>query len=144
MNRFHIYVTCLVGTLMFIQTGAYAHEGSVHEMSHAKDAAMEKLHRMMPVYMQAQAQIDQALTSGESATVVEEIGKIAATIPDLKNARPHKNLKRVSNFRKIASDFEGDVQKTAMLVNKGDLAGARDAFESAKMRCNQCHATFRD
>ena len=52
---------------------------------------MDKLHKMMPMYAQSQAKINEALLNEDVETVKNETGMILATIPDLKNAKPHKN-----------------------------------------------------
>lgn len=133
-----------VCAFLLIQGGAFAHEGEHHAKGHKEDAQMDKLHKIMPMYAQAQAKINEALTNGDAATIKEETGKILATIPDLKNAKPHKNVEQIATFRKIASVFAGDVKKTAVLAKTGDFAGAKDAFQFAQMRCDECHKKFRD
>jgi len=132
-----------IGVFFIVQASAFAHEGEKHTKGH-KNSQMDKLHKMMPMYTQAQSKIDEALINGDTATVKMETGKILATIPDLKKATPHKNHKQTATFRKLASAFGGDIKKTATLVKTGDLAGAKDAFQFAKLRCNECHAKFRD
>ena len=129
---------------LLILGGAFAYEGEIHEGNHKEDAQRDLLHKMMPMYAQAQAKIDEALISGDAATIKRETGKILATIPDLKNAKPHKNIKKIAAFRNIASAFAGDVKKTAVMAKTGDFAGAKAAFQFAQTRCNECHAKFRD
>jgi soluble cytochrome b562 len=133
-----------ISALLLIQGTTFAHEGENHAKKHKEDAQMVKLHKMMPVYAQSQAKINEALSSGDAATIKNETGKILATIPDLKKSKPHKNLKQLATFRKIASEFEGDVKKTALMANSGNFGGAKDAFQAAQMRCNECHTKFRD
>ena len=128
---------------LLIQGGAFAHQDETHT-KHKTDAQMQKLHDMMPVYAQAQAKVSEALANGDAGTIKEETGKILATIPDLKNAKPHKNRKQIDTFRNIASAFAGDVRKTAALAKAGDFGGAKDSFQSARMRCDECHKKFRD
>jgi cytochrome c556 len=84
------------------------------------------------------------LSKGDAATIKEQTGKILATMPDLKNAEPQKNLKQIAAFRKIASEFAGDVKKTAAMVKADDFPGAKDVFQLAQARCNECHKKFRD
>lgn len=134
----------VIGAILLFQGGAFAHEGEHHGGMHGNDAQMEKLHKLMPMYAQAQAKINEALINGDAATIKEETGKILAAIPDLKNAKPHKNIKQVAAFRKIASAFAGDVKKTAVLAKTGDFGGAKGAFQFAQMRCDECHKKFRD
>ncbi len=135
-------ISACVGLLT--QSAAFAHEGQNHLKAHKEDAQMEKLHKMMPMYSQAQAKISEALEKGDSATVESETGKILATTPDLKKSKPHKNLKEVKTMRKIASAFERDIKNTAVLVKKRDFTGAKGAFAKAQKRCNECHVKFRD
>lgn len=129
---------------LLIQGGAFAHQAEKHHGKHKEDAQMERLHMMMPMYAQAQAKINEALLNGDAATIKKEAGNILATITDLKNAKPHKNFKQLATFRKIASAFGGDVKKTAVIAKTGDFAGAKDAFQFAQKRCDECHAKFRD
>ncbi|WP_246560137.1 cytochrome c [Geobacter grbiciae] len=96
------------------------------------------------MYAQVQAKINSALERGDATTVEAEAGKIAATIPDLKKAKPHKNLKKIDTFKKIADAFSSEVTATAALAKKGDLAGANAAFKKAEGKCSECHAKFRD
>ncbi len=133
-----------ISAFLLIQGGAFAHQGEMHQGKHQEDAQMDRLHMMMPVYAQAQAKINEALLTGDAATIKKEAGKILATITDLKNAKPHKNLKQLATFRKIASALEGDVKKTATMAKIGDFAGAKDSFQFAQMRCDECHKKFRD
>jgi cytochrome c556 len=134
----------MIFTFLLAQGGAFAHEGESHDNEHKADAQMQKLHHIMPMYAQAQAKIDEALTTRDAAMIKAETGKILATLPDLKNAQPHKNLKQIATFRKIASAFAGDVKKTAALAKAGDFGGAKNAFRFAQARCNECHQKFRD
>src|SRR5512147_581176 len=120
--------TIMTFTFLMAQGGAFAHEGEHHAQGHKEDARMGKLHKIMPMYAQAQAKIDEALTKKDAVTVKKETGKILTTIPDLKNSRPHKNLKEIATFRKIASAFAADIEKTAALAKSGDFEGARIAF----------------
>lgn len=133
-----------ISAILLIQGWAFAHEGENHSKNHKEDAQMDKLHKMMPMYAQAQAKINEALLNEDVATIKKETGKILATITDLKNAKPHKNFKQLATFRKMASAFEGEVKKTAEKAKIRDFLGAREAFLIAEMRCNQCHVKFRD
>lgn len=137
-------VVGLLCTLLSLHGGAFAHEGEQHRKKHKVDPQMEKLHKMMPLYAQAQAKINEALEKRDAATVEAESGKILATTPDLKNIKPHKNLKQMKTLREIASAFEGDVKATAAGAKKGDFAAAKAAFTQAQKRCDACHAKFRD
>jgi len=153
MKRIVILAAC---SQLLLQGASYAHEaekhptghrsqsGEGHATGHHEDARMKKLHEMMPMYAQAQARIIGALEKRDAAVVESEVGKILATIPDLKKSRPHKNLKEVSKLRKIAGDFEADIRATAASAKKGDFAGAGTAFSRAQKRCDACHAKFRD
>jgi len=140
MKRITAITLC---TFLLIQGGAFAHEGESHAKNRTEVARMDKLHKMMTMYAQAQANINDALLNEDAATIKKETGTILATITDLKNAKPHKNLKQLATFRKIASAFAGEVKKTAALANVRDFSGARDAFSFAETRCNECHVKFR-
>lgn len=129
--------------LVLIHGGAFAHGVEKHGKKHS-DAQMDRFHKMMPMYAQGQAKINEALDKGEAAAVEAEAQQILATIPDLKKSKPHKNLKKIATFKKIADGFGTDVKTTAEMAKKGDFAGARAAFRKAEERCNECHATFRD
>ncbi|CAG0990201.1 cytochrome c [Geobacter sp.] len=122
---------------------AFAHGGEKHGTNHS-DAQMDRFHKMMPMYAQVQAKINEALEKGDTSAVEAEAEKILATIPDLKKSKPHKNLKKIATFKKIADAFGADVTATAGMAKKGDLAGARTSFRKAEERCNECHAKFRD
>lgn len=133
-----------VCAMLLTQGGVFAHEGETHAKGNKEDTRMEKLHMIMPMYMQIRAKIDEALINGDAKAIETETGKILETTADLKKAKPHKNLKQIETFRKMAAAFEGDVRKTATLAKTGDLAGAKNAFQSAKKRCDECHNKFRD
>lgn len=140
MKKAIIHVACV---LVLLQGGAFAHEGEKHGTKH-QDAQMDKFHKMMPMYAQVRAKINGALKKGDAATVESEAGKILATIPDLKKSKPHKNLKRIDTFRKIADAFGTEVTATAALAKKGDIAGATAAFKKVEEKCDECHSKFRD
>ncbi len=134
----------MVVLLLQVAGDAFAHEGMDHDKGHTADARMQKLHELMPMYAQAATRIDVALTRKDAAAIRAETGKILATITDLTNAKPHKNLKKMQHFRKISTTFAGDLKKTASLAEAGDFGGAKEAFRLARMRCDQCHKGFRD
>lgn len=138
-------LTAVTATAFFLLQGVvFAYEGEDHQKMHKGNGQMAKLHKMMPMYAQAQAKIIAALEKGDSATAEKEIRKILATTPDLKKAKPHKSLKELKAMGKIASAFEEDVRSTAALVKKRNFAGAEVAFENAQRHCNECHVKFRD
>lgn len=141
MKRIAIVTVC---ASLLTQGLAFAHETGNHHMDHKADTQMEKLHKIMPMYAQAQVMINEALEKGDAAAVESETGKILRSVPDLKKSKPHKNLKQLATFRKTVSAFERDVKKTASLAKTGDLAGAKAAFRAAQKRCDECHAKFRD
>ena len=141
MKKVMVTAACAI---LLAQGAVYAHEGEKHQGRHKADAQMERLHKMMPVYAQIQAKISEAIEKGDGAAVEAETGKILATTPDLKKAKPHKNLKELKTFRRIATAFEGEIKETAALAKKGDFTGARAAFANAQKKCDECHAKFRD
>lgn len=137
-------ITITASAILLTQSGVFAHEGEKHPKGHKEDVQMMKLHAIMPMYAQAQLRVNAALDKRDAATVGSESGKILASMPDLKKAKPHKNLKEIKIMRKLASAFEGDVKATKALAKKGDWAGAKAAFAKAEKRCDECHAKFRD
>lgn len=137
-------MTTMACAILLVQGGAFAHEGEKHQGKQKDAAQMNKLHKMMPMYAQIQAKINEALEKGDKAAVEAETGKILATTSDLKTAKPHKNIKQIAAFRKIASAFAGDVKATAALAKKGDFTGAGAVFANAQKKCDECHAKFRD
>ena len=140
MKKTATLVACL---LVLAQGGAFAHEGEKHGKK-PHDAQMDKFHTMMPMYAQTQAKINSAMEKGDAATVAAEAEKILATIPDLKKSKPHKNLKKIGTFRKIADAFGSEGKTTAVMAKKEELAGATAAFKKAGKRCDECHSKFRD
>ncbi len=137
-------ITVITVTAFLLLPGvAFAQEGEKHMKNHKQDVQMGKLHRMMPMYAQAQAKINDALEKGDASTVAKETRKILATIPDLKRAKPHKNLQELKAMGKIASAFEEDIRNTAALAKEKEFTKARVAFEKAQKRCNECHVKFR-
>lgn len=140
MKRFLMMFVCAFS----LTAGAsFAAEDKAHGKHHP-DAQMAKLHKMMPRYAESQASIDAALEKGDTATVAKETEYLLSTTADLKKAKPHKRSKELKEFQKIAKEFEKDVKSTAELARKGDLAGTRASFSSARKRCDACHVKFRD
>lgn len=138
------FVTSLIAGAILLTGGmSFAHEGEEHGHHH-HDAQMAKLHEMMPKYAEAQATINTALEKEDVATVVKETGYLLSTVADLKKSKPHKKLKELADFKKIAGKFEQDVRQTADSARKGDVSGAKAAFAEAQKRCAQCHNKFRD
>lgn len=142
-KRFLTIAASLIGAFFVFQGAAFPHEGEKHVKKHT-DAQMDKFHKIMPMYAQAQAEINGALEKGDAAAVEAGTEKILATIPYLKKSKPHKNLKKLDTFKKIAGAFNADVAATAAMAKKGDIAGAKDAFRKAGEKCDECHAKFRD
>ncbi len=142
-KRFSAIAASLIGVFFIFQAAAFAHEAEKHGKGHNEEAQMSELHRMMPVYAQAQAKINEALGKGDAKTVKTETGKIVAAIQDLKRAKPHKNPNELKQYREIALHFDKEVELTAELAGKGDLAGATAAFRRAGEKCDECHAKFR-
>jgi cytochrome c556 len=132
-----------VWAFLLTQGGAFAHEGENHGEKHTADAQMRKLHAMMPMYGMALANLEKALEKGDLAAVEVEAGKMLATVPDLKKAKPHKNLRQLKTFRSIAAGFESDLKETVELAKKGDYVKARTAFQKAEAKCAECHSKFR-
>jgi len=133
----------MVWAFLLTHGSAFAHGGEEHGTNHSA-AQMDRFHKMMPMYAQVQAKINEALEKGDTAAVGVEAEKILATLPDLKKSKPHKNLKKIDTFKKIADAFGADVRTTANMAKNGNLTGAGVAFRKAEERCKECHAKFRD
>ncbi|MFZ3208955.1 MAG: cytochrome c [Geobacteraceae bacterium] len=129
---------------LLVQGGAFAQEGEKHGGKHKADPQMRKLHDMMPMYAVALSKVETALGKGDPATVETEAGKMLATAPDLKKAKPHKNIRQLKTFRNIATGFEKDLKETVKLAKKGDFAKAKDVLKKVEANCAECHAKFRD
>ena len=140
IKRVSALIVCL---LLLSAVVSFAHEGESHGKQHA-DAKMAKLHKMMPEYAKSQARLNAALEKGDVAAITKETGYLLSTATDLKKAKPHKHLKDLKAFQKIAAEFETDVKSTADLARKGDLNGAKASFASVQKGCTDCHAKFRD
>ena len=147
MSKFtckNVATALITGFLFFSVAGVVAaNEGMEHGGKHM-DEAMAKQHHMMAMYAQVQGKINEALRKSDAKAVEAEARKILVTIPDLKAAKPHKNLKQRKALRQIAVAFEADIKKTVAAAKKGHFAGAKSAFAKAEARCNQCHSKFRN
>lgn len=140
----NIATAVITGFLVFsVAEVVAANEGMEHGSKHMSEA-MAKQHHMMAMYVQAQVKINDSLRKSDARTVEAEAGKILVTIPDLKAAKPHKNLSQRKAMRQIAVAFEADIKMTVAAAKKGHFARAKSAFAKAEARCNQCHAKFRD
>ena len=106
-RRYHLaFLAIIVVSAFLLLAGVvFALESENHQQMHEGNGQMGKLHKIMPMYAQAQAQINAALEKRDAATVARETGKILATIPDLKKAKPHKNLRELKAMGRIASAF---------------------------------------
>jgi len=139
-----IVLTVMAGLI----SSMYAHAVPVHEgMEHGgmhMDKSMARQHRMMAMYAQAQAKINESLQKRDTVTVEAETRKILTTIPDLKKARPHKNFKERTEMARIAAAFEKDLKTTLARVKERDFVKAGKAFKRAGEKCLACHAKFRD
>jgi len=118
--------------------------GGKQHGKHRQDAQMARLHKMMPRYARAQVSIDSALRRGDRLAIAKETAYLLSTTADLKQSKPHKNPGGVEEFKEIAAGFELDVKLTADSAKRGDLAGAKAAFASARKQCDACHKRFRD
>lgn len=137
-------VIILICAFLPIQGGAFAHEGENHGKEHKSNAQMQKLHDMMPMYAVALSKVEAALEKGDPAAVETEAEKMLATVPDLKKAKPHKNIRQLNTFRNIAAGFEKDLKETVDLAKNGNFVKAKTAFQRAEAKCAACHAKFRD
>jgi cytochrome c556 len=114
-----------------------------HRGMHA-DEPMAAQHRLMALYAQTQANINESLQKKDAGTIEAETRKILATSPELKKVTPHNNRKGQKAMWRIADAFAADLKTTVERVGKRDFAGAREAFRKAEEKCSACHAKFRD
>lgn len=142
-NRCIISVASLLLGAFALNGVAFAH-GTAHGKSVAADARMQKLHAMMPMFSVAIAELEAALEKGDAFGANVQAEKKLAAVPDLKKARPHKNVKQLRKFADLATNLEKTVALTADLVKAGDFAGATAAFRKVEDACAACHARFRD
>ncbi|MBI2353891.1 MAG: cytochrome c [Deltaproteobacteria bacterium] len=137
-------LTTMIACLLLLAHGeAFAQEGGKHKKGHKADALMQRLHDMMPMYGVALSKLETALEKGDPAAVETEAGKMLATTPDLKKAKPHKNAKQLNKFKSIAAGFESELKQTVELARTGDFNKAKAAFKKAEDKCAECHALFR-
>jgi len=133
---------CLMLASLTISGQAFAH-GSAEHGKMKMDAQMMKLHAMMPVFSLASAQLETALGKGDAPAAATEAGKILASIPDLKLAKPHKNVKQRKKFVALATKLNQSVTAANDLAQQGDFAAAKVAFQRVEETCAACHAKFR-
>jgi len=137
-----IGVVLSAGILSIIPLETFAH-GTDHHGGHA-DEQMKKLHAMMPMFSIASAELKSALEKGDTEGAKAQADRILATIPDLKKSKPHKNIKQITDFKKIAGKMGADITKIVSLAGSGDFANAKVAFKDMETRCAECHTKFRD
>jgi cytochrome c556 len=141
-TRRALATTCLILASLATAGHAFAH-GSEEHGTMKMDAPMKKLHAMMPVFSLASARLETAVEKGDAPAAEAEAGKILAAIPDLKLAKPHKNLKQRKKFVELATQLDQSVSATNDLAQQGDFAGAKLAFKRVEATCAACHAKFR-
>jgi len=135
---------CIAAVLMVFNGSAFAHGQETHTKEHGSVKQMKRLHTAMQLYEAAQVRIDAAFEKGDLKTTEEEIGRMLKTIPDLKKARPHKGLKHLAAYKRLAADFDADLRQVLTLARQDNLNGAKQAFSRATQKCASCHATFSD
>jgi len=143
-NKYVLGALSLVIGSLTLNGIAIAHGMEKHGKTTAADVQMKKLHAMMPMFSLASARLETALEKGEVATAEAEAEKIVAAIPDLKKAKPHKNVKQRKKFVELAASLGEAVAASAAQAKNGDLAGAKVSFKKAEEICAACHAKFRD
>jgi len=142
--RISIVLAVIAGSFSVMNAQAVPAHGEMEHGGMHMDEPMARQHRMMAMYAQAQAGINESLQKRDAVSVETETRKILATIPDLKKAKPHKNLKEQNEMVRIAAAFEKDLKTTVVRVHKKDFVGAKQAFAKAQQKCAACHAKFRD
>lgn len=139
-----ITIICLVSGSLAIYAVAFARGTEKHGKTAAVDVQMKKLHAMMPLLSVVSAKLESALEKGDIAAVETEGNKIRAAVPDLKKAKPHKNIKQRKSFVELATNLDKAVISTVELAKKGDIAGAKAAFKQVEETCAECHTKFRE
>jgi len=137
-----IGVVLSAGVLFIIPLETFAH-GTDHHGGHA-DEQMKKLHAMMPMFSIASAELKSALEKGDAEGAKAQADRILATIPDLKKSKPHKNIKQITDFKKIAGKMGADITKIVSLAGTGNFSKATVAFKDMETRCAECHTKFKD
>src|SRR6266542_6336206 len=102
----NVAMAVIAGFLLFSVAGVVAAQQGMEHGGMHMDEAMAKQHHMMGMYAQAQAKISEALQKSDAKAVEAESRKILVTIPTLKAATPHKNLKERKALVPIAAAFE--------------------------------------
>jgi len=141
-TRRALATTCLLLASLTSYGQAFAH-GSAEHGKMKMDVPMQKLHAMMPFFSLASAQLETALEKGDALAAGTEAAKILAAIPDLKLAKPHKNVKQRKKFLALAANLDQSVTATNDLAKQGDFARAKVAFKRVEETCAACHAKFR-
>lgn len=138
------YTLSIMFGLLSLYGIAFAHGTEKHSKMVPVDAQMKKLHAMMPMFSLASAELESALEKGDIVAAKIQADKILATTPDLKKSKPHKNVKQLKKFVGLATNFDETVTSTVDFIKKGNLSGAKAAFEKVEEICTACHAKFRD
>lgn len=148
---------CITGVLFFFASSSvYPHSGEKHapvekKMDHGmmQGAAKEKdpmkvLHTSMDKLNQMVEKIFHSLILsyfdelGESAVYIR---KVAA---GLKVTKPHRNLVRITEYRKLVEDFEAKCADFEREVKGKRPTETASAFGNLIATCVECHVNFRD
>jgi len=139
----NISLSLVMASLIF--TGiAFAHGTEMHRNMKPADAQMKMLHAIMPVFSVASAELESAIEKGDAAASKAQADRILALIPDLKKSKPHKNIKRITDFKAIADKMGADITKIVLLAEKGNFPKAKVSFNDMQARCAECHTKFKD
>jgi len=98
----------------------------------------------MPMFSMALAELETAIEKGDATAVTVQTDKILTALPDLKKSKPHKNLKQITAYKKIATEFGDNVLAVRKLAINGDFGAAKEAFDKLESRCAECHTRFKD
>jgi len=139
-----IAVILSAGIMFIIPIETSAHGTEKHGKMAVTDTRMRKLHDMMPMFSAASAGLESALEKGDAVAARTQADRILTAVPDLKKSKPHKNVKQLKKYVQLATKLEETVTFTVDLANKGDIAGAKNAFKRVETACAACHAKFRD
>ena len=127
-----------------LSADAFAHGKAEHGTMMTDDVQMQKLHTMMPMFSKTCAELESAIKKNDRTTVKNCTVKMLAALPDLRETKPHKNVKQRKTYVEMVNKLEVAVKSTTNQINQGNSKGAKESFTMIEEMCVQCHAKFRD
>lgn len=134
----------LAASLLFLHGTALAHGTQGHEKSHSDDLRMKKLHAMMPRFLESSLKLESALQKQDATATALHANSILRDLPELKRAKPHKNIQHIKEFRHLAADMGNELSSLIKLSENKNFDQAMVRFNKVKSLCNECHVRFRD